>query len=135
MSRPKPRRKSPRGESTNDLVFSAHVATNDAVFPQVLSLYLPVGSLIADVTFGTDRDLFGKRAPLRVSHDALAVGHPSSAEFAPRNQRRFRSSGIATLRAHDVGEVDPASLYLHQLLPGSRRRLRHGAHFQHIGFT
>ncbi len=52
QAKPKPKRKSPRGESTNDLVFSAHVATNNAVFPHVLSLYLPAGSLIADVTYG-----------------------------------------------------------------------------------
>lgn len=59
MSRPK--RKSPVGSATNDLVFSAHQATNDAVFPHVLALYVPPGSLVADVTFG--RGVFWKRVP------------------------------------------------------------------------
>lgn len=41
-----------RGKATNDLVFSAYVNTNDAVFPQVLGLYVPQGSSVADVTYG-----------------------------------------------------------------------------------
>lgn len=41
-----------RGIATNDLVFSAYVGTNDEVFPNVLKLYVPRGSKIADVTFG-----------------------------------------------------------------------------------
>jgi hypothetical protein len=46
------KRKSPDGKSTNDLVFSAYTATNDEVFPFVLSLYVEPGSTVADVTFG-----------------------------------------------------------------------------------
>jgi len=52
---PKParkKRKSPDGEATNNLVFSAHLSDNAEVFPQVLDLYVPKGSLIADVTYG-----------------------------------------------------------------------------------
>src|ERR1700730_1348229 len=41
-----------RGVATNDLVFSASTGTNDEVFPNVLNLYVPSGSKIADVTFG-----------------------------------------------------------------------------------
>src|ERR1700682_404350 len=41
-----------RGIATNDLVFSASTGTNDEVLPEVLSLYVPPGSKIADVTFG-----------------------------------------------------------------------------------
>jgi hypothetical protein len=41
-----------RGEPTNDLVFSAHVGTNDEVFPSVLKLYVPEGAEVADVTYG-----------------------------------------------------------------------------------
>jgi hypothetical protein len=41
-----------RGEPTNDLVFSAHVETNDKVFPVILELYVPPGSRVADVTYG-----------------------------------------------------------------------------------
>ena len=59
--RPRPRRKSPSGTPTNDLVFSAHRATNDAVFPLVMSLYVAPGSLVADVTYG--RGIFWKRIP------------------------------------------------------------------------
>ncbi len=57
MTRPK--RKSPVGAATNDLVFSAYKATNDAVFPLVMSLYVSPGSLVADVTFG--KGIFWKR--------------------------------------------------------------------------
>jgi hypothetical protein len=41
-----------RGVATNELIFSAHVGTNDEIFPQILSLYVPKGSRVADVTFG-----------------------------------------------------------------------------------
>lgn len=53
------RRKSPAGVATNDLIVSAYKGTNDAVFPQVLELYVPKGSCIADVTYG--RGVFWKR--------------------------------------------------------------------------
>ena len=45
-------RKRPDGRATTDLVVSAHVASNAAVFPQILSLHVPRGSRIADVTYG-----------------------------------------------------------------------------------
>lgn len=45
-------RKSPAGAPTNSLVFSAYQGTNSDVFPHVLSLYVPRGSKVADVTFG-----------------------------------------------------------------------------------
>lgn len=40
------------GEATTDLVFSAHVGGNADLFPQILRLHVPVGSRVADVTFG-----------------------------------------------------------------------------------
>lgn len=46
------KRKSPAGVATNDLVLSSYVGTNDEVFPFVLSLYVPKGSIVADVTYG-----------------------------------------------------------------------------------
>ncbi|MEW5884041.1 MAG: site-specific DNA-methyltransferase [Armatimonadota bacterium] len=49
------------GVPTNDLVFSAHVGTNDELFPQILSLYVPLGSTVADVTFG--KGVFWRRVP------------------------------------------------------------------------
>jgi hypothetical protein len=48
----KSNRKSPAGVSTNRLVFSAEEGTNSDLFPQILRLYIPDGSVIADVTFG-----------------------------------------------------------------------------------
>lgn len=57
----KTRRKSPDGVTTNDLVFSAHVGTNDDVFPQVLSLYVAPGSTVADVTYGNG--VFWRQVP------------------------------------------------------------------------
>lgn len=40
------------GEPTNDLVFSAHAGGNESIFPQILSLYVPRSSIVADVTYG-----------------------------------------------------------------------------------
>lgn len=54
------------GESTNNLVFSAYVDNNDAVFPNILSLYVPPGSLIADVTYG--KGVFWKRVDISQYH-------------------------------------------------------------------
>lgn len=54
-------RKSPAGVTTNDLVFSAYLGTNDEVFPLILSLYVPPGSKVADVTYG--KGVFWKRVP------------------------------------------------------------------------
>lgn len=58
---PRPRRKSPAGIPTNDLVVSAHLATNDVVFPQVMKLYVPAGAVVADVTFG--KGVFWRKIP------------------------------------------------------------------------
>jgi hypothetical protein len=52
MLRQKKTNRVARGIATNDLVFSAHVGTNDDVFPFVLKLYVPPGSEVADVTYG-----------------------------------------------------------------------------------
>jgi hypothetical protein len=54
-------RKSPAGISTNDLVFTASVGSNADVFPSILSLYVPRGSKVADVTYG--RGVFWKNVP------------------------------------------------------------------------
>jgi len=58
---PKKKRKSPAGVATNDLVLSAYVARNDEVFPHVISLYVPAGSLVADVTYG--KGVFWRNVP------------------------------------------------------------------------
>ncbi len=69
------RRKAPDGKPTNDLVFSAYKGTNDEVFPFVLSLYVELGSIVADVTFG--KGVFWRRVPkdaYRVRATDLADG-------------------------------------------------------------
>lgn len=55
------KRKSPAGRPTNDLILSAHVGTNDEVFPFVLSLYVEPGGTVADVTYG--KGVFWKNVP------------------------------------------------------------------------
>lgn len=40
------------GVATTNLTFSAHVGENEDVFPLILDLHVPVGSLVADATFG-----------------------------------------------------------------------------------
>jgi hypothetical protein len=49
------------GIATSNVVVSAHVAGNADVFPQILDLHVPDGSIIADVTYGTG--IFWKRVP------------------------------------------------------------------------
>ena len=49
---PRAQRRSPSGTTTSELILSAHVAGNADVFPQILRLHVPVGSTIADVTYG-----------------------------------------------------------------------------------
>lgn len=64
------KRKSPNGVSTNDLVFSSHIGTNDEVFPFVLSLYVEPGSKVADVTYG--KGVFWRRVP-KDAYELLAT--------------------------------------------------------------
>ncbi len=49
------------GVATSDLVLSAHSGTNDKVFPEILKLHVPVGSTVADVTWG--KGVFWKEVP------------------------------------------------------------------------
>ena len=57
----KPKRKSPDGVATNELVHSCCQGTNDSLFPKVLSLYVEKGSKVADVTYG--KGVFWKQVP------------------------------------------------------------------------
>ncbi|MBO0924658.1 hypothetical protein J1G44_09190 [Cellulomonas sp. zg-ZUI199] len=45
-------RKRPAGESTTNVVLSSHLGDNAPVFKDILKLYVPEGSTIADVTWG-----------------------------------------------------------------------------------
>jgi len=49
------------GRPTTDLVLSAYLDTNDAVFRKILQLYVKSGSTIADVTYG--RGVFWRNMP------------------------------------------------------------------------
>ena len=57
----KKKRKSPAGISTNNLIFTAHQGTNERVFRDVVSLYVPARSTVADVTYG--KGVFWKEIP------------------------------------------------------------------------
>lgn len=73
--KPRKKRRSPAGAPTNNLVVSAYVATNDDVFPRVLSLYVAPGSVVADVTYG--KGVFWRQVPehaYRVLATDLAMG-------------------------------------------------------------
>lgn len=60
-ARKRGKRKSPDGVTTSELVCSAHVGINEDVFPLVVGLHVPAGSVIADVTYGTG--IFWKNVP------------------------------------------------------------------------
>src|SRR5271170_4459986 len=61
ITTPKKKRKSPNGIPTNKLIFSAGQGTNDAMFPDVMKLYVPPGSKVADITYG--KGFFWKNVP------------------------------------------------------------------------
>jgi hypothetical protein len=54
-------RKRPAGIATTDVTLSAHVGTNADVFPLVMGLHVPMGSRVADVTWG--RGAFWRKVP------------------------------------------------------------------------
>lgn len=49
------------GETTSNLIVSAHIGTNDELFPRILELHVPQNSLVADVTFG--KGVFWRKIP------------------------------------------------------------------------
>lgn len=51
------------GVCTTQLTFSAYVTDNSEVFPKILELHVPVGAIVADVTYG--KGVFWKRVNLR----------------------------------------------------------------------
>ena len=48
----KRKRKSPAGTATTDLVLTSYAGDNSEIFPKILQLHVPKGSVVADVTFG-----------------------------------------------------------------------------------
>src|SRR5580658_8520252 len=55
------KRKSPDGRATTDLVLSCYACDNSEIFPKILDLHVPRGSLVADVTYG--KGVFWRRVP------------------------------------------------------------------------
>jgi hypothetical protein len=84
MKQERQKRKSPAGVATNDLVFSGHVGPNDEVFPQVLRLYVPEGSTVADVTYGK-RNCEMRNAKCEL----IGVRSPESGVRSIRNSQSF----------------------------------------------
>lgn len=109
MAEAKARRKSPAGNPTNDLVFSAYVGTNDEVFPQILSLYVRPGSIVADVTYG--RGVFWRRIP----KDAYDLRATDLADGIDCRSLPYRSASI------DCVVFDPP--YMHT--PGGTAHVNH----------
>ena len=64
------KRKSPGGITTSQLVVSARVGTNEELFPLILGLHVPKGSVVADVTYGSG--IFWKHIP-KGSYKLLAT--------------------------------------------------------------
>ncbi len=54
-------RRTQGGDPTSDLIMSAHVGGNADVFPQILKLHVPEGSVVADVTYG--KGVFWQNVP------------------------------------------------------------------------
>ena len=48
----KKKKRTQGGDTTSDVIISAHIGGNADVFPQILSLHVPEGSIVADVTWG-----------------------------------------------------------------------------------
>ena len=40
------------GAPSNDLTLSAHIGSNETLFPKILKMYVADGSRIADITYG-----------------------------------------------------------------------------------
>src|SRR5947209_867600 len=59
---PSGRRRVQGGAASTDMVVSATTGGNAEVFPRVLALHVPVGAVIADVTYG--KGVFWQRVPL-----------------------------------------------------------------------
>jgi len=56
-----PKRRSPEGVATSKLIFTAYVGTSEELFPLILDLHVPPGSVVADVTYG--KGIFWKNVP------------------------------------------------------------------------
>ena len=57
----KKKRRTQSGVTTTDLIFSAYQENNADIFPKILELHVPHGSIVADVTFG--KGVFWRKVP------------------------------------------------------------------------
>jgi tRNA G10 N-methylase Trm11 len=57
-----PTKRTQGGEPTSDLIMSAYIEGNADIFPKILELHVPIGSLVADVTYG--KGVFWQNVPL-----------------------------------------------------------------------
>lgn len=55
------KRRTQGGQASTDVVVSAYQADNATVFPDVLKLHVPMGSVVADITYG--KGVFWKNVP------------------------------------------------------------------------
>lgn len=46
------KRRTQSGVATSDVVLSTHHGDNAGIFPEILALHVPIGSIIADITYG-----------------------------------------------------------------------------------
>jgi hypothetical protein len=105
----KSKRKSPAGIATNRLVLSAHQGSNDQLFPQILGLYVALGSKVADVTFG--KGVFWKQVP-KGAYQVLATDLSSGVDC---RQLPYADGGL------DCVVFDPP--YMHT--PGGTAHVNH----------
>ncbi|MFZ0544519.1 MAG: DNA methyltransferase [Candidatus Promineifilaceae bacterium] len=56
-----PTKRTQGGEPTSDLIVSAYVEGNAEIFPKILALHVPTGSIVADVTYG--KGVFWRNVP------------------------------------------------------------------------
>ena len=123
------------GRATTDVVLSAHVSGNSAVFRQVLDLHVAPGSTVADVTWGKGvfwRDVPPGRYVLRAtdiatgvdcrdlpyddaSTDAVVLDPPYMEGFyRRRNEQKAGGGSHAAFREHYAnGDESPASAKWH----------------------
>lgn len=105
------------GAPTNDLVLSAYNLGNAAVFRKILELYVPPGSVVADVTFG--KGAFWKEVP-EGRYQLLATDLRDGVDC-----RRLPYGDGAI----DCVVLDPP--YMHS--PGGTAHLTHSAFEEHYG--
>ena len=111
----RPRRVVKNGRPSNDLVLSASTAGNEAVFPDILRLYVEPGSTVADVTYG--KGVFWRNVP--------------SGLYDVRATDLLTGTDCRSLPYRD-GEVDCVVLdppYMHS--PGGTAHGTHGAFERH----